>query len=736
MATSVINLDNLVDEVVTSNVGVAAANQAVLDAETARDEAEAAVGAAGTEKIGAETARDEAEGYRDEASVNATNAATNAGIADAKASEAVVLRDETDILKAETLSYRDDALAYLAAVNSKYDEFDDRWLGGRANDPISDNDGQVLQEAAMYWNVVDKLVKIWTGTVWTPIKDADGGLLIANNLADVVDTEEARANLGGVETSLELDVRDVGNRDRANHTGTQLAATISDFDNAVKTSETTTSLSVNANILTYTDEEGTETDIDLSTYLDDTNLARLVAGELDGTTGVATFTRDDTTTFTVDMSALFDDSNLVVSVAGKDGIVELDKTDVGLNNVDNTADVDKPLSNAAVSALDLKQDILTEGAFVDGDKVKLDSIEVGATADQTAEEIEGLYEGLADTNKYTDAEKISVDVSTGLNTVAQTLPSAVNEVKNRVDVADNAIAGNNSEIAGLVQSVLNLSKSTAKGQFGDDGTMRVELNGTYQALPVVVKVQSTDTSKFEINPDGSITVYEPGEYSFISTVTFEDMGADGDIGGVTFQIMDTTDDTVYYSESTSIEIGGYDRETIPFNSLVIAPDTLTYPVTANIRAKVTGVSAGDYDIIGLNSVISSTNNNGTITQEHSELVGRDSADSHTISAITGLQEELDKHDVVNGTSADSRYDKILSSLNVIDMEYTNGDLTTVRYEGDDGATIYYRDVMEYVDGNLVNVKHFYGTIDLITESGLTTLTYDVDDNLLTAEYTE
>lgn len=73
--------------------------------------------------------------------------------------------------------------------------------------------------------------------------------------------------------------------------------------------ETLTSLSVNANVLTYTDENGATTDIDLSVYLDDTNLARLVSGTLDGATGIATFTRDDATTFTVDFSALFDDTD-------------------------------------------------------------------------------------------------------------------------------------------------------------------------------------------------------------------------------------------------------------------------------------------------------------------------------------------------------------------------------------------------------------------------------------------
>ena len=74
--------------------------------------------------------------------------------------------------------------------------------------------------------------------------------------------------------------------------------------------ETLTSLGITGNVLTYTDEDGNNTNIDLSLYLDDTNLARLVSGTLNGTTGIATFTRDDATTFTIDFSPLFDDTNL------------------------------------------------------------------------------------------------------------------------------------------------------------------------------------------------------------------------------------------------------------------------------------------------------------------------------------------------------------------------------------------------------------------------------------------
>ena len=48
----------------------------------------------------------------------------------------------------------------------------------------------------------------------------------------------------------------------------------------------------------------------------------------------------------------------VQSVAGKAGDVLLDKSDVGLSNVDNTSDLDKPISTATQTALNAKQDSL------------------------------------------------------------------------------------------------------------------------------------------------------------------------------------------------------------------------------------------------------------------------------------------------------------------------------------------------------------------------------------------
>lgn len=87
--------------------------------------------------------------------------------------------------------------------------------------------------------------------------------------------------------------------------------------------ETLTSISLAANTITYTDEVGNDTTLDLSLYLDDSNLARLTSGSINSTTGIATFTRDDTSTFTIDMSAFLDGitvNNTLTSTSTSEGL--------------------------------------------------------------------------------------------------------------------------------------------------------------------------------------------------------------------------------------------------------------------------------------------------------------------------------------------------------------------------------------------------------------------------------
>ena len=52
-----------------------------------------------------------------------------------------------------------------------------------------------------------------------------------------------------------------------------------------------------------------------------------------------------------------DNTDAVSSVAGRTGNIVLNKNDVGLSNVDNTSDLDKPVSTATQTALDLKAEV-------------------------------------------------------------------------------------------------------------------------------------------------------------------------------------------------------------------------------------------------------------------------------------------------------------------------------------------------------------------------------------------
>lgn len=70
--------------------------------------------------------------------------------------------------------------------------------------------------------------------------------------------------------------------------------------------------------------------------------------------GSATQPGDNISTLTNDSGYITSAGAPVQSVAGKTGVVTLVKGDVGLGNVDNTSDLNKPISTATQTALDLK----------------------------------------------------------------------------------------------------------------------------------------------------------------------------------------------------------------------------------------------------------------------------------------------------------------------------------------------------------------------------------------------
>lgn len=160
-----------------------------------------------------------------------------------------------------------------------------------------------------------------------------------NNDANFINSSQAPVqpiDIIDFETTTQLNTRDANNRNRGAHTGTQLASTISDFTSAVQAAESVTSLSFNAgtNILSFVDEAGSTTNLDLSLFLDDTNLSRISSGVLNSANGICTFTRDDNSTFDVDFSSLNDQGAINTAIAAHDASIN-NHDDVNFNSLQN-----------------------------------------------------------------------------------------------------------------------------------------------------------------------------------------------------------------------------------------------------------------------------------------------------------------------------------------------------------------------------------------------------------------
>lgn len=235
---------------------------------------------------------------------------------------------------------------------------------------------------------------IATNLVLGGVKEGGDILIDAAGVMTVVDDSHNHviANVDGLQTALN-GKSDVGHDHNADY--------VSKVSNQAL--HATDAFSITGNILYLNKADGTNESVDLSIYLDDTNLSRITSGtyvtdEPSPGDKNLKFVREDLSVFYVDASMFFDDTNLVTSVAGRAGAVTLTKADVGLSNVDNTSDLAKPISTATQTALNGKVD----------DGQVLTNVPAGAVFTDTTytdAEIKTKYENNLNTNAYTDAEK-------------------------------------------------------------------------------------------------------------------------------------------------------------------------------------------------------------------------------------------------------------------------------------------------------------------------------------------
>lgn len=208
---------------------------------------------------------------------------------------------------------------------------------------------------------------------------------ITNHVADVSGAHAASAisnaplgNLAAtdVQTALDELQTDVDSRAtaaditaakaRANHTGTQLASTISDFDTAADARISNARGAING--VASLDGSGLVPTSQLPSYVDDVlEYADLASFPVTGETGKIYVAIDTGLTYRWSGAVYINiSSGAIVSVNGQTGVVVVTKTDVGLSNVDNTSDATK---NSAVAVLTNKD--IDGGTAADARRITL-----------------------------------------------------------------------------------------------------------------------------------------------------------------------------------------------------------------------------------------------------------------------------------------------------------------------------------------------------------------------------
>ncbi|MBF57742.1 MAG: hypothetical protein CME80_08490 [Halomonas sp.] len=98
----------------------------------------------------------------------ASTATTKAGEAAGSASTATTKASEASSSASTATTKASEASSSAAAAADIYDNFNDRYLGAKASDPATDNDGDPLLIGALYFNTANNTMRQWgIGSAWS-----------------------------------------------------------------------------------------------------------------------------------------------------------------------------------------------------------------------------------------------------------------------------------------------------------------------------------------------------------------------------------------------------------------------------------------------------------------------------------------------------------------------------------------------------------------------------------------
>ena len=175
--SSSVTPDDLIAQLTSDAATAAAAAGSAAASQTAAANSQTAAAGSATAAAASATAADASEAAaaasESAAATSATNAANSATAASNSATTATTqagnaATSATAAANSATAASNSatNAANSATAAAASYDSFDDRYLGAKAADPTTDNDGNALLVGALYWNSTAGQMRAWDGAAW------------------------------------------------------------------------------------------------------------------------------------------------------------------------------------------------------------------------------------------------------------------------------------------------------------------------------------------------------------------------------------------------------------------------------------------------------------------------------------------------------------------------------------------------------------------------------------------
>ena len=189
-----------------------------------------------------------------------------------------------------------------------------------------------------------------------------------------------------------------------------------------------------------------------------------------------------------------DNTDAVTSVAGKTGAVTLTKTDVGLSNVDNTSDLNKPISTATQTALNAKAP-LASPVFTGNPEVPTQLTSDNSKKVANTEFVKAVVDA-KDVGVTSVSGTAPINVSGGISTPTISITPATQSSAGSMSAADK------SKLDGIQAGAEQNTVDSVAGKTGDVALSASDIGGLGTAATANLTTSEFDTTAGRVLKNG------------------------------------------------------------------------------------------------------------------------------------------------------------------------------------------------------------------------------------------